>query len=648
MSLIKRGNKKGVKTVNRRALIVLGAQVGFAGVLAARLRYLQVDQGAQFRLLAEENRINIRLLPPARGLIFDRKWVLLADNRQNYRIVMVREQAGDVQAVLQRLMKIVPLAPRDRDTVLKELNRRAAFVPVTVAERLSWQQLAEVMANAPALPGVTAELGLSRYYPLGPDFAHVVGYVGPVSDYDLKRIDDQDPLLQIPKFQIGKTGVERKLERRLRGFAGTKRIEVNAVGRVMREIDRNEGKPGANVQLTIDNGLQNYMLARLGTELSASAVVMDVENGDLMALGSTPSFDPNKFVRGISVPDYKSLTENPYLPLADKAVQGTYPPGSTFKVMVALAALEAGLVNPTETVFCKGYIDLGKQRFHCWKHWGHGHVDLKNSIKQSCDVYYYEMAQRVGIERIALMAERFGLGQKMKLPLNGIAGGRIPTKAWKKRTIGESWRIGDSLNAAIGQGFVQASPLQLALMTARMASGRMVVPRLLKSIDGAETQIDPPAKIGISQASFDAVRGGMFAVSNERGGTAYSTRIAEKSLQLAGKSGTSQVRRITKKERARGVIRDSDLPWKRRDHALFIAYAPFEAPRYAVSVVVEHGGGGSHFAAPIARDLLLEALFDGPPPASAYPKSQRIRIQNAREKLNLRDPATVIPAKDRA
>ncbi len=648
MSLIKRGNENGVKSVNRRALIVFGAQAGVAGLLAARLRYLQVDQGAQFRLLAEENRINIRLIPPARGLIFDRNWVLLAENLQNYRIVMVREQAGDVKAVLDRLMEIVPLSPRDHATVLKELRRRAAFVPVTIAERLSWSQLAEVMANAPALPGVTAELGLSRHYPLGPDFAHVVGYVGPVSDFDLKHMNDPDPLLQIPKFQIGKSGVERKLERKLRGFAGTRRIEVNAVGRVMREIDRHEGQPGANVQLTIDNGLQNYMLARLGTELSASAVVIDVRNGDLMAIGSSPSFDPNKFVRGISVPDYKDLTQNPYLPLADKAVQGTYPPGSTFKVMVALAALEAGLVTTDETIFCRGYIDLGKQRFHCWKRAGHGRIDLKNSLKQSCDVYYYEMAQRVGIEKIAAMARRFGLGDRAPLPLNGIAAGRIPTKAWKKRTIGESWRIGDSLNAAIGQGFVQASPLQLALMTARLASGRALAARLLKSIDGVETEIAPAPDLGLSPATLDAVRGGMFAVSNERHGTGYASRIAEKSMLMAGKSGTSQVRRITRKERARGITRNLDLPWKRRDHALFIAYAPFDAPRYATAVVVEHGGGGSHFAAPIARDLLLEALYGGTPPLSAYPRSQRTRIQNERDKLILRDPASVVPAKDRA
>ncbi len=636
---MKRGNRiNGTKTglMNRRGFLLVGAQAGFVGLLALRLRHLQVDQADQFRMLAEENRINIRLLPPARGLIFDRNGRKIADNRQNYRIIIVRENASDPAAVLARLSGIIPLEEARISSLLNELGRRPSFVPVTVAEKLTWAQMAAVSANAPALPGVSAEVGLSRYYPLGPDFAHIVGYVGPVSDYDLSRTDDQDPLLQIPKFQIGKSGVENKVERTLRGFSGTKRIEVNAVGRVMREIDRAEGKSGANIELTTDARLQDYLQARLGDQ-SASAAVMDVKTGDLVAIGSTPSFDPNKFVNGISVADYKQLTENDYRPLANKSVQGTYPPGSTFKMMVALAALEAGVVTLSEKVFCPGYYVLGKQKFHCWKRAGHGRVNLHDSLKHSCDVYYYEMAQRVGIERIAAMARRFGLGERFALPLNGVAAGLIPDKAWKHRIVKEDWRIGDTLNAAIGQGFVLASPLQLATMAARLATGRAVVPRLIQSVDGVATHSAKPEIIDISQEAIDAVRSGMFAVSNDRGATAYSTRIAEKTLRMAGKTGTSQVRRITKKERARGVTRNSQLPWKQRDHALFVAFAPFDAPRYAVSVIVEHGGGGSRFAAPIARDVLLEALYQGEPPPSAYPASQRTRIRNERKKLDLID-----------
>lgn len=636
MSLNNRFSEISHRALTRRGLLLAGGQAGFLGLLALRLRYLQVDQAEEYRLLAEENRINILLLPPARGEIFDRNGLALAKNDQNYRIIMVREQAGDVEAVLNRLNRIIPLEPAELEAALKELDRRAAFVPVSVAEYLTWDQVSAVSANAPALPGISAEVGLSRYYPQGPDFAHIVGYVGPVSDYDLKHLEDQDPVLQIPKFQIGKSGIENKIERNLRGFAGSKRIEVNAGGRVMREIDRKEGQPGASVELTIDARLQNYVQARLAGE-SASAVVMDVNSGELIAMGSAPSFDPNKFVTGISVPDYRELTENIYRPLANKSVQGTYPPGSTFKMMVALAALSEGLIDPHDRVTCRGYVDLGNQRFHCWKRGGHGRVDMREGLQQSCDVYYYELAQKVGIERISAMARKFGLGARPDLPLNGIAAGIMPTKAWKRETVGEDWRIGDSLNASIGQGFVLTSPLQLTLMTARLASGRAVEPKLLKSVDGVATATPQADPIDVPSSAFDVVRQGMFAVSNTRRGTAYSTRIAEETMQMAGKTGTSQVRRITKKERAAGVTSNADLPWERRDHALFTGYAPFDAPRYAVSVIVEHGGGGSRFAAPIARDIMLEALYEGQPPETAYPASQRTRIRNERKKLVLRD-----------
>lgn len=623
--------------LSRRGLLLFGAQAGFMGLLALRLRYLQVDQGDDFRLLAEENRINIRLLPPARGLIYDRNGVPLAENAQNYRIVIVREQAGDPAKVLERLARIVPLGVAEREDTLRELKTLPAFVPVAIAEHLTWDQLALVSANAPSLPGVSAEVGLSRFYPMGADFSHIVGYVGRVNKADLEREDDQDPLLQIPKFQIGKTGVENKLEKVLRGFAGTKRIEVNAVGRVMREIDRNEGQAGAKVALTVDERLQNYVQARLAGE-SAAAVIMDVNNGDLMAIGSAPSFDPNKFVNGISTADYAALTENPYNPLANKTVQGTYPPGSTFKMIVALAALEAGLISEKETVTCRGHMELGTQKFHCWKRGGHGPINLRDSLKHSCDIYYYEIAQRVGIEKIAEMARRFGLGERLDLPINGVAAGLIPTKDWKKAERKEDWRIGDTLNAGIGQGYVQASPMQLVTMAARLASGRMVLPRLIKSVDGVDTISTQPNALYLSPEALQAVRGGMFAVSNETGGTAYSVRIDDKSMRMAAKTGTSQVRRITAKERASGVTSNDDLPWERRDHALFVGFAPFDKPRYAVAVVVEHGGGGSRFAGPIARDVLAEALYGGEPPPEAYPASQRTRISNERKALVLRQP----------
>ena len=433
---------------------------------------MQVEQADAFRLLADENRINIRLVPPSRGLITDRNGVVLADNEQNYRVVLVREDAGNVEEVLGRLQNIIKLEPEELEKVKIDLSRRSPFVPVTVADRLSWQSFSEVAVNSPALPGVSTEVGQSRIYPLGADYAHVVGYVGPVSDYDLTKgylADDDDPLLEIPKFQVGKTGVEARTEHALRGQAGTRRIEVNAQGRVMRELGRVEGRAGEYLRLTTESALQNYVLARLGDE-SASAVVMDVNSGDLLAIGSAPSFDPNKFVRGISVADYNGLLEDDHRPLANKSVQGAYPPGSTFKMVTVLAALEDGVIEPDEKIFCGGYTELGQRRFHCWRRGGHGDLALHGAIEQSCDVYFYDIAQRVGIEKISAMARKLGLGMRHDLPLSAVVSGLAPTKDWKRRNRDADWLIGDTLNAGIGQGFVLASPLQLAVMTARLAT----------------------------------------------------------------------------------------------------------------------------------------------------------------------------------
>ncbi|GGL95790.1 penicillin-binding protein 2 [Pseudooceanicola nanhaiensis] len=623
---------ESVRRITRRGLILGGGMVGFMGLLGARMRYMQVDQADEFRLLAEENRVNIRLIPPARGEIFDRNGRIIAHNEQAYRIVMVREDADDVDETIRRLSRLVQLDPDELEKALAEMKRSAPFLPITLADRVSWEDISRVAINAPALPGITPEVGLSRNYPLHDDFAHVVGYVGPVSDYDLSKMEDPDQVLRIPRFQIGKVGLEAKMEDELRGKAGARRVEVNAAGRVMRELSRQEGVEGTNLQLTIDHMLQNYAQARMADE-SAAAVVMDVRNGDILAIASTPSFDPNLFVRGISVGDYKALTENKYRPLANKTVQGTYPPGSTFKMVVALAGLEAGVVNADKTYYCPGHLTVSGRRFHCWKGGGHGHVNIEKSLQQSCDVFYYELAMEVGIERITEMAQRLGIGIRHDLPMSAVAQGLTPTKAWKQEVRGESWLIGDTVNSAIGQGFVLASPLQLAVMTARIATGRDVKPRLIKSIDTVEQEIAEAASLGINENHLRLVRHGMYQVSNSQRGTAYSNRIEPKEFRMAGKTGTSQVRNITAAERARGVFRNDQLPWERRDHALFVDFAPYDNPRIAVSIVVEHGSGGSTAAAPIARDITLQALFGDDPPLDAYPRKDHGRIQTQQEKL---------------
>ncbi len=633
--------------VTRRTLLLGGAQLAFMVGLGMRMRRLQLDQADQFRLLAEENRVSIRLIPPARGELFDRNGIVLARNEPSYRITLVPEDAGDVDAVIARLATLVELDPDDLDRAVKEMRRSKPFLPVTIADRISWEALSRVAVNAPSLPGITPEVGLSRYYPLKGDLAHVIGYVGPVSDYDLSKIENPDQLLRIPRFQIGKVGLEGRLEDNLRGKAGTKRVEVNAVGRIMRELDRREGQQGDDVQMTIDQQLQSYTQARLGEE-SAAAVAIDCVTGDLLAVASAPTFNPNLFVQGISVADYGALTSNDHRPLAAKSVQGTYPPGSTFKMITALAALESGLVDTSDTVWCPGHLEVSNRRFHCWKRAGHGHVGLAQALRESCDVYFYDLALKVGIDKISEVAAKFGIGQRFDLPMSGVARGLNPSRDWKKSVRGESWVVGDTVNVSIGQGFVLTSPLQLAVMTARLASGRSIMPRLVKSINGVEQPLTPAPDLGCDPAHLREVQEGMYAVSNHRRGTAYRSRIIEDGLRLAGKTGTSQVRNITAAERARGVTRNRDLPWNRRDHALFVNFAPYDNPRVAVAVVVEHGGGGSVAAAPIARDITLQALRGGTPPLTDYPTKDRNRIREQQEELEKLVPDREIIRRDRA
>lgn len=621
--------------VTRRGLVLTGLQLGFMGVLGLRMRQMQIKEAAQYRLLADENRIGDELLAPARGLIYDRAGILVADNEQTYQIVMKRENAEDLDATIVRLRQLLNLDPDELAEAVEELKSSAPFVKVVLADRLTWDEISKVAVNSPALPGVTPEVGQSRIYPLKEDFAHIVGYVGPVSTYDLERIETPDPLLLTPNFQIGKFGAEARMEQQLRGQSGVRRFEQTAGGREVRELDRRESLAGPSVQLTVDHGLQNYAQARLAGE-SAGCVVMDVETGDLLALASSPSFDPDLFVRGISTGDYRALTENTYRPLFNKTVQGQYPPGSTFKMMTGLAALRHGVIGPRETVWCPGHMSFGGRRFHCWKRGGHGWVDLDKAITQSCDVYFYEAAIRTGVDNLAALCHEFGLGERHDIPMTAIREGIIPSTKWKAQVRGEQWFPGETLNTSIGQGDVLATPLQLAVMTARIATGKAVVPRLIKSINGVEQPVPEAATMNISSSHIRMIRQAMYNVSNGRRGTARRSRIVAEGLEMAGKTGTSQVRNITAAERARGVTRNDQLPWNRRDHGLFVAYAPFDKPKYAVATVVEHGGGGSSAAAPPSRDILLYALYGDVPPLDAYPSDQRERIETMHNELNLR------------
>jgi penicillin-binding protein 2 len=537
---------------------------------------------------------------------------------------LIREDAGDVNQVIGRLSQLVELDEDDLNSAFKQMKRTAPFLPVTVADRVSWDAISSVAVNGPALPGVSPEVGLSRIYPMRDLYAHVVGYVGLVRQKDLDAYQDPPAVLRIPRFRIGHLGIEAKFEDQLRGSSGTKRVEVNSVGRVMRELDRKEGEAGADLQLTVDSELQDYVQARLGEE-SASAVVIDLEKGDLLAIASAPSYDPNKFVRGISNAEFQPLLTNDHRPLASKTVQDGYAPGSTFKMVTMLAGLESGLITPEETVTCLGKVEIGAREFRCWNRYGHGKMNMEAALRESCDVYYYELALKVGIERIANVARRLGLGLAPDVPMSAVTSGLVPDKAWKKRKHRTDWVIGDSVNASIGQGFLLSSPLQLAIMTARLASGRVINPRLIKSVDGIEAPTGVGAQLDFDPEHLRLVHEAMYAVVNNRKGTAYGSRIIGEGVRMAGKTGTAQV--------ASKVVDNKTAPWEQRDHALFVNYAPHDNPTIAVAVVVEHGGGGSSTAAPIGRDVTLQALYKGDPPLDAYPTKDRGKIKAQQERL---------------
>jgi penicillin-binding protein 2 len=601
-----RGESDRYRGLTRRALVLGGMKLGLVGVLAGRLYQLQVIESERFQMLAEENRINMRLLPPTRGEIVDRFGVPLAVNNQNFQVVLVAEQAGDVAATLERLSKITPLSDEEIEGILRDVKRRRAFVPVTVRENLTWEQVAAIEVNAPELPGLSIEVGETRFYPHADVTSHVVGYVGAVAESELNG----DPVLSIPGFKIGKNGIERQHEEALRGKAGTSQVEVNAVGRVIRELKRDEGVEGDRVRLTLDVGLQEHVTRRLAVEQSAAAVIMDVHSGDVYALASSPGYDPNLFPSGIRSADWSRLINDPYAPLTNKAIAGQYAPGSTFKMAVALAALEEGIITGDTTVYCPGHMTLGNHRFHCWKRGGHGRLDVVDALEQSCDVYFYEISRRVGIDKIAAMANRLGMGEKLGIDLPGERSGVIPTTQWKMATMGQSWHPGETVIASIGQGFVLTTPLQLATMTARLVNGgKAVRPRVTLSVGPEGTaNLRPPEApdIGVSERNLEIVKRGMIAVMEGARGTGRSRQIPVKGMEMGGKTGTSQVRRITAAERATRVRSNEELPWRERDHALFVGFAPIHAPRYACSVIVEHGGGGSAVAVPIARDILLE------------------------------------------
>lgn len=599
---------KQIKNFTRRAAILGGGQALMFGALASRIYYLQVVESEQYKVLADENRISLRLLPPLRGRILDRFGEELATLRQNYGVVLIPERTKDINRSLQVLSELIPVTEETRKRVLREIRTRRSFMPIIVAEDLSWEDFARINVKSYDLAGVQPVVGETRAYPYGPLLSHLIGYVASVSEDDLAAMDSPEPVLRSPGFRIGKSGIEKMRDIELRGRAGNMQVEVNAYDRVIRELTRTEGVPGKDAVLSIDIEMQKAAAAAL-TGQSGSIVCLDIERGEVLTLVSVPGFEPDAFNMGLSAAQWRTLQNDPMHPLINKSIAGLYPPGSTIKPLVALAALTSGAMSPGDGVFCNGRTRLGNHLFHCWKKEGHGAMSMREAIKHSCDVYFYEAGRRTGIVPMQEMANRFGLGVKLGIGLPDEKQGLMPSPNWKRARFGQPWMGGETLIAAIGQGYIQTTPLQLAVMTARIASGKAVMPRLLRDVSkNAPPLIFPD--LNIPDSYLDLARDGMWAVVNEVRGTAYTKRMMDSVYQFSGKTGTAQVRRISREERYRkgGVTKNENLPWEQRDHALFVGYAPSDKPRYAISVVIEHGGGGSTVAAPIARDILSLAL----------------------------------------
>jgi len=590
-----------VFTFTRRALVLGAAQGGLGALLAGRMAWLSIAENEHYKTLAESNRVQLRLTPPRRGWIVDRTGQPIAINRSDFRVDIIPDRLQDKDHILTQLTHLLALPPDEIERISEELEKAAGYQPVPVAENLPFEKYAAVTVRLPELPGVSPLRSFSRFYPDGAAVAHLVGYVGTPNKEEYEK-EGKSPLLITPGFKIGKEGLEKTMEQRLRGQPGAQRVEVTARGKLVRELTTVQDRSGGALPLTIDAGLQTFAARRLGEE-SGSVVVLDCLTGDILALASMPAYDPNSFTDGISQNEWKMLAQDERKPLVNKALNALYPPGSTFKPMVAMALLKAG-IDPKDHVYCPGGFQLGNRFFRCLGR--HGSMTMHTAIARSCNTYFYSMGRRAGIDIISAMGKTMGFGQKFDIPVVSQNYGTMPGAEWKKARYERSaklverpdWTESDTLNTSIGQGFVIVNPLQLAVMAGRVASGLNIQPNLIHRRRPAPERLPMPAE------HFETVRSGMWEVVNGHG-TAGRSKLEVPGIEMGGKTGTAQVRRIT------GGQRGQSGTWKYRDHGLFVCFAPVASPRYAASVVIEHGLGGARAAAPVAKDVLTY-LFDKP------------------------------------
>ena len=624
---------KKVQTINRRMFIIGAAKIiVFTGIIA-RLFSLQITETKKYLTLSDKNRLREWRLPPIRGEFLDYFGNIIAGNLKVYQLHVIPEEVEDFKYLMVRLKEILKIDNNEFKKIIKQKNKQKSWETLIISKNLTWEQFTKINYFLHDLVGAKPVLSVSRDYPFDDNFTHVLGYVSEASEKDILN-NEAIKSKHVPGLKVGKTGLEKTFENKLIGTNGIQRYEVNAYGKRISQLEHTEGLNGQTIQLTIDTEIQK-LCSELLKNLSGSISVMDIYTGEIVAMQSSPSFDPNLFLFGINQDDWQLIRNNPLKPLVNKTLSGLYSPGSTFKPMVALSALENGIVDKNFKVNCTGKIEMYGQTYHCWKEKGHGVVNLKSAMKQSCDTYFYEIARKLGVDRLKETSTKFGLGEKvLNETFNNEKKGLIADTKWKKNNLGKGWVIGETLITGIGQGYTQTTPLQLCQMTAQLANGgfkiypKIIVEENSKNVEDIRVMMNENRKqlnkknTGLQEATellkvlikkeyeplfknvknINLVREAMFASTNEVRGTSYSSRIEDPKYQFAGKTGTSQVKRITKADRELD-LKTSEIPYNERDHALYIAFGPYKNPRYALSIVIEHGGSGSSAAAPIAKKL---------------------------------------------
>ncbi|MDC2997671.1 penicillin-binding protein 2 [Candidatus Pelagibacter sp.] len=592
-----------LNSLNRRMFILAAAKIIILGGIVSRLFFLQVKENKKYLTLSDKNRIREWKLPPIRGEFQDYFGNTIAGNFEAYQLHIIPEEVEDFRYVIYRVKELLELNEKQFKKIVKKKNEIKPWETLIVADNLSWEKFSKINNHLYDLNGVKPVISISRDYPYKENFTHVLGYVSQANENDLLTNENIKEKF-VPGLKVGKTGLEKSFEQKLIGSNSVERYEVNAYGRRISQLAFQKGDKGQTIKLTIDTKIQE-LANELLKEKAGSICVMDIYTGAIVAMHSSPSFDPNSFVFGISQDEWQLIRNNPMKPLVNKSLSGNYSPGSTIKPIVALSALENEIISPDFTVQCKGHknpLELYGQTYHCWKKEGHGFVNLREAMKQSCDTYFYEVARRLGVDRLSVTAKKFGLGQKVfKDVFDNEKSGLVPNTEWKKNALGRNWLLGETIITGIGQGFIQTTPIQLCLMTAQIANGGYkVYPKIVADDDNQHGDKFKP--LYKKSRNIKIVQDAMFSSTNEVRGTSYRSRLDDPKYRFAGKTGTSQVKKITEQDRELD-LKTFEIPYEERDHALYVAFGPYKSPRYALSIIIEHGGSGGTVAAPLAKEL---------------------------------------------